>query len=100
MILSRLYIDWDIFNRIAHWKSIFHSKFNLLDRLSFQIVERESPYTWFNCMRGHKNVILNFHPLITGPTKLTVDDMWRMVWEQGSCSIVMVTSLIELGKVS
>ena len=35
-----------------------------------------------------------------GPNKLTVDDMWRMVWEQRSYSIVMVTSLIELGKVS
>jgi hypothetical protein len=26
--------------------------------------------------------------------------MWRMVWEQRSYSIVMVTSLVELGKVS
>ena len=29
-----------------------------------------------------------------------MDDMWRMIWEQRSYSIVMVTSLAELGKVS
>ncbi|CAB4029490.1 receptor-type tyrosine- phosphatase S, partial [Paramuricea clavata] len=33
-----------------------------------------------------------------GPTLLTLNDMWRMVWEQRSYSIVMVTSLVELGK--
>ncbi|CAB3995581.1 receptor-type tyrosine- phosphatase epsilon-like isoform X1 [Paramuricea clavata] len=33
-----------------------------------------------------------------GPNKLTVNDMWRMVWEQRSYSIVMVTSLVELEK--
>ena len=35
-----------------------------------------------------------------GPTPVTVDDMWRMIWEQRCYSIVMVTSLFELGKVS
>ena len=34
-----------------------------------------------------------------GPTPVTVDDMWRMIWEQRCYSIVMVTSLFELGKV-
>ncbi|XP_028402571.1 receptor-type tyrosine-protein phosphatase F-like isoform X3 [Dendronephthya gigantea] len=33
-----------------------------------------------------------------GPRTNTVNDMWRMVWEQRSYSIVMVTSLVELGK--
>ncbi|CAB4034452.1 receptor-type tyrosine- phosphatase delta-like, partial, partial [Paramuricea clavata] len=33
-----------------------------------------------------------------GPNELTVSDMWRMVWEQRSYSIVMVTSLVEVGK--
>ncbi|XP_028414288.1 receptor-type tyrosine-protein phosphatase S-like [Dendronephthya gigantea] len=32
-----------------------------------------------------------------GPTPVTVNDMWKMVWEQRSYSIVMVTSLNELG---
>ncbi|XP_028402428.1 receptor-type tyrosine-protein phosphatase S-like [Dendronephthya gigantea] len=33
-----------------------------------------------------------------GPRANTVNDMWRMVWEQRTYSIVMVTSLVELGK--
>ncbi|CAB4035390.1 receptor-type tyrosine- phosphatase S [Paramuricea clavata] len=33
-----------------------------------------------------------------GPTLVTLNDMWRMVWEQRSYSIVMVTSLVELRK--
>ncbi|CAB4015126.1 receptor-type tyrosine- phosphatase delta isoform X4 [Paramuricea clavata] len=33
-----------------------------------------------------------------GPTINTLNDMWRMVWEQSSYSIVMVTSLVELFK--
>ena len=29
-----------------------------------------------------------------------MDDMWKMVWEQRCYSIVMVTALVEVGKVS
>jgi hypothetical protein len=49
--------------------------------------------------RELKNLII-FFAHILGPNKLTVNDMWRMVWEQRSYSIVMVTSLVELDKVS
>jgi hypothetical protein len=38
--------------------------------------------------------------ILKGPTLLTLNDMWRMVWEQHSYTIVMVTSLVELLKVS
>lgn len=34
-----------------------------------------------------------------GPTKATTPDFWRMVWEQGSEMVVMVTSEVEAGRV-
>ncbi|ROT62176.1 putative receptor-type tyrosine-protein phosphatase V-like [Penaeus vannamei] len=35
-----------------------------------------------------------------GPTEDTLDDFWRLVWEQKVYTIVMLTSLMEKGKVS
>ncbi|XP_046582375.1 receptor-type tyrosine-protein phosphatase alpha-like [Haliotis rubra] len=34
-----------------------------------------------------------------GPSEETVDDFWRMVWKLNSTKIVMVTNLVEAGKV-
>ena len=34
-----------------------------------------------------------------GPLEQTVEDFWRMVWEQGSTTIIMLTNVVELGKV-
>lgn len=40
------------------------------------------------------------HPLHTGPKQETVNDFWRMVWEQRSATIVMLTNLKERKEVS
>ena len=37
--------------------------------------------------------------LFSGPLKDTVEDFWRMVWEQRLPTIVMLTQLVEAAKV-
>ena len=34
-----------------------------------------------------------------GPLEQTVVEFWKMVWEQNTATIVMLTNLVELGKV-
>ena len=53
-----------------------------------------------NATSGQRFVLNSRSSILKGPTPVTLDDMWRMIWEQRSYSIVMVTSLAELGKVS
>lgn len=37
---------------------------------------------------------------LTGPVHETVYDFWRMIWQEQSACVVMVTNLVEVGRVS
>uniref|UniRef100_A0AAV2JYM8 protein-tyrosine-phosphatase n=1 Tax=Knipowitschia caucasica TaxID=637954 RepID=A0AAV2JYM8_KNICA len=44
--------------------------------------------------------ILSLSVLSPGPMQETVFDFWRMVWQENTAAIVMVTNLVEVGRVS
>ena len=36
---------------------------------------------------------------LKGPTQETLNDFWRMIWQEDCSTIVMLTNLVEMGKV-
>ena len=38
--------------------------------------------------------------VIVGPMADTVNEFWRMIWEQDCTSIICLTKIVEMGKVS
>lgn len=44
------------------------------------------------------DVLFVFSPA-PGPMQETVKDFWRMIWQENSASVVMVTNLVEVGRV-
>uniref|UniRef100_A0A7N6AIL8 protein-tyrosine-phosphatase n=1 Tax=Anabas testudineus TaxID=64144 RepID=A0A7N6AIL8_ANATE len=50
----------------------------------------------FNCSGYHRP---NHYIATQGPMQETVYDFWRMVWQENTAAIVMVTNLVEVGRV-
>ncbi|XP_077434565.1 receptor-type tyrosine-protein phosphatase T isoform X12 [Vanacampus margaritifer] len=68
-------------------------------RVRLQLLEAEphSDYINANFIDGYHRPR---HYIATqGPMQETVRDFWRMVWQEKSASIVMVTNLVEVGRV-
>ena len=51
----------------------------------------------FCCAKGYKEK--NSYIATQGPTRETVEDFWRMIWEQETAVIVMLTQVDERGQV-
>uniref|UniRef100_A0AAR2LS57 protein-tyrosine-phosphatase n=1 Tax=Pygocentrus nattereri TaxID=42514 RepID=A0AAR2LS57_PYGNA len=76
-------------------------------RVRLQALEGDPHSDYINAnyidVRGWRwfDMVLNlslFYPPI-GPMQETVRDFWRMIWQENSASIVMVTNLVEVGRV-
>uniref|UniRef100_A0A4W5KKE5 protein-tyrosine-phosphatase n=1 Tax=Hucho hucho TaxID=62062 RepID=A0A4W5KKE5_9TELE len=63
-------------------------------RVRLQLLDGDPHSDYMNA-----NYIDYFTPLLPGPMQETVRDFWRMIWQENSGSIVMVTNLVEVGRV-
>jgi protein tyrosine phosphatase len=50
-------------------------------------------------MKHVTSYLLHLSPSLQGPLPPTIVDFWRLVWQEGVPSIVMVTSIKEDGKI-
>ncbi|XP_073788340.1 receptor-type tyrosine-protein phosphatase mu isoform X5 [Danio rerio] len=60
--------------------------------------EQNSDYINANYIDGYHRP--NHYIATQGPMQETVIDFWRMVWQENTATIVMVTNLVEVGRVS
>uniref|UniRef100_A0A8C9VJI2 protein-tyrosine-phosphatase n=1 Tax=Scleropages formosus TaxID=113540 RepID=A0A8C9VJI2_SCLFO len=60
--------------------------------------EQGSDYINANYIDGYHRP--NHYIATQGPMQETVIDFWRMVWQENTATIVMVTNLVEVGRVS
>ncbi|XP_057182900.1 receptor-type tyrosine-protein phosphatase mu-like, partial [Triplophysa rosa] len=69
-------------------------------RVRLQPVEGEqsSDYINANYVDGYHRP--NHYIATQGPMQETIYDFWRMVWQENTATIVMVTNLVEVGRVS
>ncbi|XP_069508461.1 receptor-type tyrosine-protein phosphatase T isoform X15 [Ambystoma mexicanum] len=80
-------------NRYGNIISYDHS------RVRLQLVDGDphSDYINANYLDGYNRPR---HYIATqGPMQETVKDFWRMIWQENSASVVMVTNLVEVGRV-
>ncbi|KAM3860336.1 receptor-type tyrosine-protein phosphatase mu-like [Diretmus argenteus] len=66
-------------------------------RLQPQEGESSSDYINANYVDGYHRP--NHYIATQGPMQETVYDFWRMVWQENTAAIVMVTNLVEVGRV-
>nr|XP_014349138.1 PREDICTED: receptor-type tyrosine-protein phosphatase mu [Latimeria chalumnae] len=66
-------------------------------RLQTQEGETSSDYINANYVDGYHRP--NHYVATQGPMQETIYDFWKMVWQENTASIVMVTNLVEVGRV-
>ncbi|XP_053476551.1 receptor-type tyrosine-protein phosphatase mu-like [Ictalurus furcatus] len=69
-------------------------------RVQLQAIEWEqrSDYINANYISGYHRP--NHYIATQGPMQETVYDFWRMVWQENTATIIMVTNLVEVGRVT
>ena len=77
----------------------FHKAF-IFERVHVYLLWKALDFVFsicFNCW-FFAEYYLDF--VVTGPVHETVYDFWRMIWQEQSACVVMVTNLVEVGRVS